>query len=249
MKYPRSVTRIVCDVDGTICFDGRTIRTEIVDALVDARRDHEVVLASARPVRDLLPVLPAPLQDLDLVGANGAIWRAGGELGSVHHAPQTRGALSELLRRTGVPALVDGSWDYSYTGDGSHALMERIDVGRLARAVVADDLDVWTKVLLFSTDAGLLDDLAALDVVVNLHSGEGHVDVSPGGVDKASGLTRLWGGPREFQAFGNDANDASMFAAASRSWCVGQHPVGDLASHRITADEVAETIRAVATAQ
>ena len=49
----------VFDLDGTICFKGKPLSQEICAALDECIQiGHEVVFASARPIRDLLPVLP-----------------------------------------------------------------------------------------------------------------------------------------------------------------------------------------------
>ena len=51
--------QFVFDIDGTLCFDGKTIEPTIINALQTLiQQGHEVIFASARPIRDLLPVLP-----------------------------------------------------------------------------------------------------------------------------------------------------------------------------------------------
>ena len=49
----------VFDIDGTLCFNGKTIDQAIVDALNKLlEHGHTITFASARPIRDLVPVLP-----------------------------------------------------------------------------------------------------------------------------------------------------------------------------------------------
>lgn len=51
--------KFVFDLDGTICFKGKPLSVGIINALEACRQSgHEVIFASARPIRDLLPVLP-----------------------------------------------------------------------------------------------------------------------------------------------------------------------------------------------
>lgn len=46
--------RFVFDIDGTLCFDGRLIDQTIIDTLLQLQHDgHELIFASARPIRDL----------------------------------------------------------------------------------------------------------------------------------------------------------------------------------------------------
>lgn len=66
--------RFVFDIDGTLCFDGRLIDQTIIDTLLQLQHDgHELIFASARPIRDLLPVLPSVFHQHTLIGANGAM--------------------------------------------------------------------------------------------------------------------------------------------------------------------------------
>lgn len=66
--------RFVFDIDGTLCFDGRLIDQTIIDTLLQLQHDgHELIFASARPIRDLLPVLPSVFHQHTLIGANGAL--------------------------------------------------------------------------------------------------------------------------------------------------------------------------------
>ncbi|EGQ1321415.1 hypothetical protein DA471_03030 [Staphylococcus aureus] len=52
--------KFVFDIDGTLCFDGRLIDQTIIDTLLQLQHaGHELIFASARPIRDLLPVLPS----------------------------------------------------------------------------------------------------------------------------------------------------------------------------------------------
>ncbi len=51
--------KFIFDIDGTICFKGNAVTKGIIHALdVCQSKGHEVIFASARPIRDLLPVLP-----------------------------------------------------------------------------------------------------------------------------------------------------------------------------------------------
>lgn len=62
--------RFVFDIDGTLCFDGRLIDQTIIDTLLQLQHDgHELIFASARPIRDLLPVLPSVFHQHTLIGA------------------------------------------------------------------------------------------------------------------------------------------------------------------------------------
>ncbi|MGO5864836.1 HAD hydrolase family protein [Staphylococcus aureus] len=63
--------KFVFDIDGTLCFNGKSIDPSIIDSLLQLQHaGHELIFASARPIRDLLPVLPEVFHQHTLIGAN-----------------------------------------------------------------------------------------------------------------------------------------------------------------------------------
>lgn len=70
----------IFDIDGTICFDGCSINPSIKQRLFKLRQaNHNVMFASARPIRDLLPVIPEFADDT-LIGGNGSIISKNGQI-------------------------------------------------------------------------------------------------------------------------------------------------------------------------
>ncbi len=64
----------VFDLDGTICFKGEPMSQDIVQALHAVEDDgHRVIFASARPIRDMLPVIHPSFHDHILIGGNGSL--------------------------------------------------------------------------------------------------------------------------------------------------------------------------------
>ncbi|WP_317914320.1 HAD hydrolase family protein [Carnobacterium maltaromaticum] len=49
--------KFVFDLDGTICFNGGPVSPRMMNYLKELSVDHEIIFASARPIRDLLPVI------------------------------------------------------------------------------------------------------------------------------------------------------------------------------------------------
>lgn len=233
---------VVFDVDGTICFDGRTIGEEILDRLRLLRRTSQVVFASARPIRDLLPVLPEDFHDALLLGGNGAFIRKEDGLTVSGIDPDTRELLDDLIEQHDLPYLVDGDWDYSYTGSETHRIYHQLDAGGLAQKVLRHEITVYSKVVLFTDDPAIIEQIRALPLAVNVHPDEAIVDLAPSGVTKRHALRRLGLQSGEYAAFGNDSNDVAMLRDAGLSVCVGTHPALTFADRRITRDQVAATI-------
>lgn len=77
----------VFDIDGTLSFDGRTIALPITQALTYLiRAHHKVVFASARPIRDLLPIIPE-FEHQPLIGGNGVMTRVSEKLSVLQPLP------------------------------------------------------------------------------------------------------------------------------------------------------------------
>ncbi|RUT47432.1 HAD family phosphatase [Paenibacillus anaericanus] len=220
--------KMVFDLDGTICFKGKPLSEDMVqvlDSLVG--QGHEIVFASARPIRDLLPILPAHMQQFPMTGGNGAFVATGGEIiSTIHFDKQLADKIVRLLRTYEADYLVDSKWDYAYTGHNEHPIWRNVDPEQRAKNVPLDELNEIVKVVILHSlnEQQLLEELQQLPLVIYIHGNEGIIDISPQGVDKWAGLQELSIEPQQYIAFGNDANDMSMFKHAMRSVCVGEHP-------------------------
>ncbi|MFE0414855.1 HAD hydrolase family protein [Streptomyces tendae] len=237
---------VVFDVDGTICFDGRSIPTAITEALRDLRARHRPVFASARPIRDLLPVLPPEFHDETLIGGNGAFSRDRGTLRVLGIAHEDRLVLDGIIDRYGLKVLIDGDWDYCYTGDEAHRIFRQLDAGRLASNVPREQIAQYSKAVVFTTDPEVLRRLGETRLSLNVHPDEGIVDIAPSGITKHHALGGLGLADRGYIAFGNDANDERMLRHAKVSYRVGTHPALAFADHHLTPDTVHQAIRDLA---
>lgn len=223
----------VFDIDGTLCFDGRTIDRRILTALETCERaGHQLVFASARPVRDLLPVLGGAFPSATLVGGNGSIVSVDGRVRA--RAAFEAGDLGKLLAeadRFRAGYLADGPWDYTYTGPAGHPILSRVDQGRLARQVALADLPAVVKFLVVdATDMAALAEVGRmLGITVNHHLDEAIIDFAPGITNKWEALTSL--GIDQYDAFGNDINDLDLLRHARHAVRVGAHSGLDDVAH------------------
>lgn len=65
---------LVFDLDGTLCFAGKPISPVLVDALKKAEeKGHSLFFASARSIRDMMPVIDSSLHHHGMVGGNGSL--------------------------------------------------------------------------------------------------------------------------------------------------------------------------------
>ena len=246
----------VFDLDGTICFRGQPVSDKILDALAElTEKGHQVIFASARPIRDMLPVLRGDFHRHVLIGGNGSLISDRGEI--VHSAafsPEEFIEITRLIDEFEATFLIDGDWDYAYTGPADHPILQNVDPEKLADRVALDTLASVVKILILtSRDHGqLAERLTQLDVYVNRHGNEEVLDISPKGIHKWSALKTLGIEKEGYVAFGNDANDITMFENAVHTVMIGHHDqLAPLAKESVIGDEeleqkIAEKIREVA---
>ncbi|MGE6514924.1 HAD-IIB family hydrolase [Lysinibacillus sphaericus] len=235
--------KFVFDLDGTICFKGQPLSQGITTALESCMENgHEVIFASARPIRDLLPVLPESLRKLPMVGGNGAFVAKNAVTIEVSTFPQEIvEAISRIIYTFELPYLIDGDWDYAYTGSEDHPIYRNLDPLKLAKKVVLDELKDIVKIVLFPGEQHkeIIAELVKLPISLYEHTSENIVDMSPSGIDKWNGLKKLGVLEGDFIAFGNDANDKAMFVKAKESVCVGMHEVRKYATLQVSGEEAA----------
>lgn len=230
----------VFDIDGTLCFDGKTIDHTIIDALTTLREEgHHVIFASARPIRDLLPLLPATFRMYPLVGGNGCFTSQNGFITTTTFSADVLNALQNIIDTHQLTYLADDKWDYAYTGDVAHLIYKNIDK-RSAKNVAISQLQHVCKLVLFQPSQQVLAALAPLPVSMTTYKNEQAIDISPLGINKVAGLKLL--NIDNFIAFGNDSNDQCLFEHATYSVCVGDNDVQHYASVKIKKEEVVERI-------
>ena len=231
----------VFDLDGTICFKGEPLSHEICAALDECiQLGHEVVFASARPIRDLLPVLPKRYYHFRMVGGNGAFVRQQEQTVCTTFDADTMTQLKAIVNKYELTYLFDSDWAYSYTGSLDQPIYQGLDPLNLAENKPLHELETISKVVLFTDDVEVHQSVSTLPVTIFHHHAERLIDISPLAINKAAGLKAL--GIHEYIAFGNDQNDLELFNNAAYSVCVGNHPVCQFVDEVTTPEEVAHKI-------
>ncbi|HLQ97530.1 MAG TPA: HAD family hydrolase [Candidatus Dormibacteraeota bacterium] len=217
----------VFDLDGTICFKGRPVSDNILDALADlTNKGHRVIFASARPIRDMLPVIREDFHHYTMVGGNGSLIAEQGKVVSATaFSLEEFAKIEQLMNEFEATYLIDGNWDYAYTGPSDHPILENVDPGNLAESVSLKSLTSIVKVLILTSknNKRLAEKLSKLDVYVNKHGNENVIDISPKGIHKWSALESLGVRQENYVAFGNDSNDVTMFEHALHTVMIGYH--------------------------
>ncbi|WP_175615478.1 HAD-IIB family hydrolase [Piscibacillus halophilus] len=219
--------KFVFDLDGTICFKGQQVSQHIINALLEITKGgHEVIFASARPIRDMLPVIDQNLHHYKMIGGNGSIISKDGEIIYTEaFSPNLIDDIKKLIEKYNATYLIDGHWDYAYTGPSEHRILHNVDPNKLAHLVNVEELDPVIKILILTSNdfEQLENEISQLEVFVNKHKNEKILDISPKGINKWRALRGLGVQKNDYIAFGNDTNDIPIFENALYSVMIGDH--------------------------
>lgn len=238
------MTKCVFDLDGTICFNGEAISTNILNALSHLERSgREVLFASARPIRDMLPVIDPSFHNHILIGGNGSIiWKDKKIIKANSFNKIDTQKILKLITQYNGTYLIDDIWDYAYTGSNSHPILKNVDPMNLATQLPVDSLQSIIKILLLSSDndTQIEKELRKLDVFINKHLNENLIDISPKNINKWQALKDLGIPKHSYIDFGNDANDIPLFQNSLYSIMVGNNEaLLPYADEKISAEEEA----------
>lgn len=104
----------IFDIDGTICNNGRYIDPVIEKTIIALSMEKNVIFASARPIRDMLPLMDRALHQHLLIGCNGGVYYQNGNFGKTRHFDKEQIASAlQFLTENNVPYVLDGDWFFS----------------------------------------------------------------------------------------------------------------------------------------
>ncbi|MCZ8466915.1 HAD-IIB family hydrolase [Streptococcus uberis] len=212
---------LVFDLDGTIVFDGKAIEASLLGSLRQLQEKYRLIFASARPIRDMLPLL-GDFEKSDLIGANGSMYRQNQLIHLKDYLTQKSSEkIIQLIDTYDLDYIVDYDWDYSARiRDKDNHILEKLDPDSIASQVPLSQKQV-TKIILF----GVTPDLAKLfqeltEATVLYHDLVEELVITAKGIDKYNAIKALIG-DESYIAFGNDHNDITMLENAQKAICLG----------------------------
>jgi HAD superfamily hydrolase (TIGR01484 family) len=210
---------LVFDLDGTLVFDGVQIAPELLPILKRLNTQHELIFASARPIRDMLPLL-SDFPDNDLIGGNGSMVRQKGRIEVLARLDETSAQqIIKKIETENLDYVIDYDWDYTAKVTADHAIRQKLDTGHLAENVPCH-FEKISKIITFDAPQKVADlfptALYHADVQELVFTGEN--------INKYSTLKTLIG-ERAYTAFGNDANDIELLDHAQLAFQIGQAPL------------------------
>lgn len=248
------MTTYIFDLDGTIITNGKPLCRSLAETIIPLTDSARVIFASARPVRDMLPLLPTELHGCLMIGCNGAMaWQQGECLFSNRFDDRTAEKILALLQQHAVPYVLDGHWSFATSGVAHpfHDYMRSLSDCEIAESqLVAEGI---SKVLILDgefrsrVDRFLLEN--RFEFSLHHHRHENIFDMTPRRENKYLALKMLGVDFNRSIAFGNDSNDFEMLNNAGISIFTGEPHYYVGASHYCKTDQLPALLREFSTAQ
>ena len=223
--------KFVFDLDGTLCFDRRTIDDEIMQVLLSAPKyGHDLVFATTRSYRDCLATLGPELSQKMVVGLNGGLVYEDGQL-IFERAIDERAyqILVDWCQTYNLPFIVDESFDYSGQILEKMPFISRVDPLEKAQFLPLEAIKNPIKMVIYmGNHENLVEETLAQfanekSLEVFYDEGEKCIYLNPAETHKAKTLVEHVG--NDVVVFGNDRNDIELFKESLYAVQVGDFSV------------------------
>ena len=223
--------KFVFDLDGTLCFDRRTIDDEIMQVLLSAPQyGHDLVFATTRSYRDCLATLGPELSQKMVVGLNGGLVYENGQL-IFERAIDERAyqILVDWCKTYNLPFIVDESFDYSGQILEKMPFISRVDPLEKAQFLPLEAIKNPIKMVIYmGNHENLVEETLAQfanekSLEVFYDEGEKCIYLNPAETHKAKTLVEHVG--NDVVVFGNDRNDIELFKESLYAVQVGDFSV------------------------
>ncbi|CAI1125170.1 HAD hydrolase family protein [Serratia ficaria] len=230
----------VFDIDGTISKEGKRVCPAICNRLVALAENNQLIFASARPVRDMLPMLSKKLHSSFFIGCNGGMaWKNGRVVLSYALEIDFVMQMLSVMTHLGIPYVLDGKWNYAFS-EKHHPFHDYIR-SLSSHEVCEEDIicSGVMKILVLSQEhkQEVLSHTENFGVSMHTHRSDGVYDFTPRGNNKYRTLSELIGGDK-YTAFGNDMNDFVMLREAEVSVFIGEREAFSGATYYTTMDYI-----------
>lgn len=228
------------DIDGTISKEGKRVHPIICNKLAELAQNNKLIFASARPIRDMLPMLPENLHSSVLIGCNGGMaWESGRVIISHKLAPDFISRMLNIMISFDIPYVLDGEWSYSVSAKPHpfHEYIRSLSDHELREEDILSD--GVTKILILSEihKREILSFTKNESISVHIHRSDGFYDFTPLGNNKYQTLSEIIG-HNKYIAFGNDQNDFIMLHKAEISVFIGGREDFSGATYYISMDYI-----------
>lgn len=217
---------IVFDVDGTICFNGQYIEEELAAQIKKLQQHHNIIFASARPIRDLLPVVKE-FNSQFLIGGNGSIVQYQDEIEVVRLISKRNfKRIQQIITQYHLHYIIDDDFNYSSNLSSDYTIFKQLDPDQLAQNITIENINHPIKIILVDIPETIYHNLKTSmqslseELSLNFHDNERNIDITAQNVNKYTTLIKYLGN-EDYIAFGNDINDIQLLNHAAQAFFIG----------------------------
>ncbi|MCO7189758.1 MULTISPECIES: HAD-IIB family hydrolase [unclassified Pseudoalteromonas] len=242
----------VFDLDGTTVFHAQRMQDDIKHALLALERSgSNLYFATARPLRDTLPVLPECFWHHPIIGCNGAMFSQNKAVINAHSFdPAQVQILLCWLDNHEIAYLFDGLWQYAISDKPHHFHQHVAELGIPPGSNQTLRQEPIVKLLVLEDEhhdqVKQVCEQTLNNFEIYHHNGHHCFDLVPAHSNKLTALLELGLNMQQTVCFGNDVNDIAMLEAARQAYVVGEQIAPNCDFIRLTEDSVADTLRQLA---
>lgn len=238
---------IVFDLDGTIIKHGKPLDSQKAKDILRLTSGCNLFFASARPIRDMLPLIPEELRGATFIGCNGGqAWKHGDMIFSNQFPYEEIEPILALLKAKSIPYVIDSEWKYSFSQKKHdfHSYIESLSDFRVPEEDIIKH-GVTKLLILCSQVKKDIENLIlsnSLKCSLQFHTHDNFFDLTPIKTNKAEALDKLGIKFENTLAIGNDYNDFDMLDNSKISIFVGETGSYDKASYHCSFDHVLDVM-------
>jgi HAD superfamily hydrolase (TIGR01484 family) len=218
----------VFDVDGTICFNGKNINSKLIKKIKMLEENNEILFASARPIRDLIPVVKS-FENNTLIGGNGSIISKNKSIKVIKQIPiKDYKLIKQIIRDYNLKFIIDDSFNYSSNVDSNNTIFKQLDPDNLAENISSEKIINPIKIILVDISNEIFSKIKQYlitngnNLSICFHEKENNIDITSKSINKHFTLRNIIG-EKPYIAFGNDINDFELLKYAEQAFYVNDN--------------------------
>ncbi|ALU45019.1 HAD-IIB family hydrolase [Pseudoalteromonas rubra] len=238
----------VFDLDGTTVFHAQRMHDEIKEGLLALERQGgQLYFATARPLRDTLPVLPECFWHHPIIGCNGAMFSQNKSVVNAHcFDPMQITTVLNWLDNHEIAYLFDGHWQYAISDKPHHFHQHVAELGIPPGCNQTLRHEPIVKLLVLEDQhhdqVKHMCEQTLSHFEVYHHNGHHCFDLVPERSNKLTALLDLGLNMQQTVCFGNDFNDIAMLEAARQAYVVGEQITPNCDYIQLKQETVASTL-------
>ncbi|WP_214307825.1 HAD hydrolase family protein [Staphylococcus pseudoxylosus] len=227
----------VFDVDGTICFNGQYIEPNLQESIKCLGEEYQVIFASARPIRDLLPIVHN-FENNTLIGGNGSIISIDDQVEVIEYIPfEEYEFIKSVINDYNLDYIIDGSFDYSAKVSIENKIYKQLDPDNLAKNVELSKIKEPIKIILIDVPENLYNEIRKTFesyeklLSISYHESDNNIDITAKDINKFTTLHKIISN-QPYVAYGNDINDFELLKNAEKAYYITSEdkdlPIGNV---------------------